>query len=87
MFDVSLSFAFLSSLCFLLFLSSPSLAQNAPLIRSVSGQFLVQDARGAGPSQAATHFGTNSAFVVLDPTLHDEIEDLDAPKKPNKPKK
>jgi hypothetical protein len=49
--------------------SFPSLSQNSALIRSVSGQFLVQDARGAGPSEAAAHFGTNPAFVVLDPTL------------------
>jgi hypothetical protein len=46
-----------------------SLAQSPTLTRSVTGQFLVHDARGAGPSEAATHFGTNSALVVLDPTL------------------
>jgi len=59
----------LCSLCFLLFIPLLSHAQNATLTRSVSGQFLVHDARGAGPSEAANHFGTNSAFVVLDPTL------------------
>jgi hypothetical protein len=52
-----------------LFIPLLSHAQNATLTRSVSGQFLVHDARGAGPSEAANHFGTNSAFVVLDPTL------------------
>jgi len=59
----------LCSLCFLLFIPLLSHAQNATLTRSVSGQFSVHDARGAGPSEAATHFGTNSAMVVLDPTL------------------
>src|SRR5262249_15489391 len=34
-----------------------------------SGQFFVHDARGSGPSEAATHFGTNAVFVVLDPNL------------------
>jgi hypothetical protein len=69
MFDVSSSARFLFSLCFLLLISFPSHAQNSALIRSVSGQFLVQDARGVGPSEAAAHFSTNSAYLVLDPTL------------------
>jgi len=60
---------FLCLLCSLLFIDHSSFSQNATLTRSVSGQFLVHDARGAGPSEAANHFGTNSAFVVLDPTL------------------
>jgi hypothetical protein len=54
----------------LLFIPLFSLAQNNnTLTRSVTGQFFVHDARGAGPSEAATHFGTNSALVVLDPTV------------------
>jgi hypothetical protein len=67
--DVSSSLCFLCSFCFLLFIIHPTLAQNTPPIRSVSGQFYVHDARGAGLSDAATHFGTNSAFVFLDPML------------------
>ncbi|HSU56106.1 MAG TPA: hypothetical protein VLT36_18760 [Candidatus Dormibacteraeota bacterium] len=37
--------------------------------RSVSGQFLVFDRRATGASQTAAYFGTNSAFIQLDPTL------------------
>src|SRR5204863_5994127 len=52
-FDVSLpsrtTLASLCSLCFLLLSSFPSLSQNSALIRSVSAQFLFQDARGAAP--------------------------------------
>jgi hypothetical protein len=50
-------------------ISFPALAQNSTLIRSLSGQFFVHDARGSGPSETASHFGTNAAFVVLDPNL------------------
>ena len=39
------------------------------LTRSITGQFLVHDTRGSGPSQAASRLGTNAAFVVLDPTI------------------
>jgi|ERR1051326_599182 hypothetical protein len=42
---------------------------EAILTRSVTGQFLVHDTRGAGPSEAASRLGTNAAFVVLHPTL------------------
>lgn len=64
------SLCLLCSLCLLLFIPLFSLAQNNnTLTRSVTGQFFVHDARGAGPSEAATHFGTNSALVVLDPTV------------------
>jgi hypothetical protein len=72
-FDVSpahrTSLAFLCSLCFLLLISHSAFAQNSTLVRSVTGQFLVHDARGASTSEAVTRFGTNPAFVVLDPTL------------------
>jgi hypothetical protein len=68
MFDVSSSVSFLCSLCFLLFISHPAFAQST-LIRSLTGQFLVYDSRGSGPSEASSWFGTNAAFVVLDPNL------------------
>jgi hypothetical protein len=62
-------FRYFYYLCFLLF-SIPTQAQTtAKFIRSLSGQFLVGDARGSGPSEAATRFGTNATFVVLDPNL------------------
>jgi hypothetical protein len=64
-----------SRLFFLLFIfataldfSCAALAETT-LIRSLSGQFLVHDARGFGPSEAASRLATNAAFVVLDPTL------------------
>lgn len=55
-------------LCFLLFISLSCPAQST-FIRSLTGQFLVSDGRAAGLSEAASHFGTNDAFVVLDPNL------------------
>lgn len=51
----------------LLFVFS-SLAETT-FIRSLSGQFLINDSRGPAPSEAASRFGTNDAYVVLDPTL------------------
>jgi len=60
--------SFSSSLCLVLLIPFLARAQS-PLISSLTGQFLIQDARGSGPSQAATQLGTNANFVALDPTL------------------
>src|SRR6185369_8920191 len=38
------------------------------IARSFSGQFIVQDKRPAGPSQAALRLGTNTGLVVFEPT-------------------
>jgi hypothetical protein len=59
-------FLFLAFACFLT--QSRASAENI-LTRSLTGQFLVQDTRRAGPSDAALRLGTNPTFVVLDPTL------------------
>ena len=36
--------------------------------RSISGQFIVQDRRSAGPSEASQRLGTNTDLVVFEPT-------------------
>lgn len=62
--------AFLSFLCFLLFISFSSRGQTpGAFIRSLTGQFLINDARSSGPSQAASQFGNNDLFVALAPNL------------------
>ena len=38
------------------------------IARSFSGQFIVQDKRPAGPSEAALRLGTNAGLVVFEPT-------------------
>ena len=65
------SLAFPTFCIFALILANPhpTFAQNNTFIRSLSGQFLVHDARNSGPSETASRFGTNAAFVVLDPNL------------------